>query len=191
MRTLYSRFLDLLAVQYGTSTLWWITSRQLLLALLASFAIIQLVCSGPRSLNCGLSANEPPYTETSNALKYSSDAKFVKGGKSGRIAKDLEDDYSKPFTTLRYFPDGIQNCYNLSVTQSTRYLVRASFVYGNYDIDGLDSYPNFDLYIAITWSATISNALEDPDNMWASLQSQDMEYVTSEEIIHIAWSNTV
>lgn len=140
-------------------------------------------------MDCGLSANEPPYTDSSNKLTYSSDAKFVEGGKSGTIQKHLEANYSKAYTTVRYFPDGTRNCYNLNVTQDTRYLVTASFVYGNYD--GMDSNPNFDLYIGMTWWATISNYWEDPDKKWASLQSQNREYDTSEEIIHTTWSNTL
>ncbi|XP_024015450.1 probable LRR receptor-like serine/threonine-protein kinase PAM74 isoform X2 [Eutrema salsugineum] len=169
------------------------TSRQLLFVLLGVFAITQLVISedqeGFISLDCGLSADEPPYTDSSNKLRFSSDAKFVEGGKSGTIQKHLEADYLKAYTTLRYFPDGIRNCYNLNVTQDTRYLVRASFVYGNYN--GLDSHPIFDLYIGRSWWATISNDLEDPNNKWTSLQSLERGYGMSEEIIHTAIFNTL
>lgn len=141
------------------------------------------------SLDCGLSANEPPYTDPSNKLTFSSDAKFVEGGKSGTIQKHLEPIYYKAYTTLRYFPDGTRHCYSLNVTQDTRYLVRASFLYGNYD--GMDSHPNFDLYIGRTWWDTISNPLEDSNDNWSSLQSLDKEYGTSKEVIHTTWSNTL
>lgn len=139
-------------------------------------------------MDCGLSANEPPYTDRYFGLTFSSDAKFVEGGKSGRIQKDLEEGTFKMYATLRYFPNGIRNCYNLNVTQDTRYLVRAGFMYGNYD--GLDRPPKFDLYIGRTWWETIST-LGDPDNKWASLQSEQRGYGTSSEIIHTPKSNTL
>lgn len=115
-------------------------------------------------MDCGLSANEPPYVDGDLGLTYSSDAKFVEGGKIGQIQKDLEPGVLKTYATLRYFPNGIRNCYNLNVTQDTRYLVRAGFMYGNYN--GLDSPPEFDLYIGRTWWETIST-MGDPDTNWA------------------------
>lgn len=139
-------------------------------------------------MDCGLSANEPPYTDRSLGLTFSSDAKFVEGGKIGRIQKDLEQGTFQMYATLRYFPNGIRNCYNLNVTQDTRYLVRAGFMYGNYD--GLDSPPKFDLYIGSTWWGTISS-LGDPDNKWASLRSGQRGSGTSREIIHTPKSNTL
>ncbi|CAA7029848.1 unnamed protein product [Microthlaspi erraticum] len=155
------------------------TSRQLLFTLLGIFAIVQVVFSqdqeGFISLDCGLLADEPPYTDASTKLSFSSDAKFVDGGKSGRLPKALGAGYMRAYTTLRYFPDGTRNCYNLNVTQGTRYLVRAVFLYGNYD--GLNIYPTFDLHIGRNWWATVSDNMEDDS--------------TFEEIIHIATFNTL
>ncbi|CAA0308877.1 unnamed protein product [Arabidopsis thaliana] len=167
-------------------------NRQLLFTLLGVFAIIQLIFAqeqeGFISLDCGLSANEPPYVDGDLGLTYSSDAKFVEGGKIGQIQKDLEPGVLKTYATLRYFPNGIRNCYNLNVTQDTRYLVRAGFMYGNYN--GLDSPPEFDLYIGRTWWETIST-MGDPDTNWASLRSEQRGYGTSSEIIHTPKSNTL
>ncbi|KAF8045826.1 hypothetical protein N665_4364s0001 [Sinapis alba] len=97
------------------------------------------------SLDCGSPPNEPPYNSVQTGLTYSTDDGFVQTGKTGKILKEFESVLSKPFWTLRYFPDGNRNCYTLNVTQGTTYLIRAQFVYGNYD--GLNKYPSFDLYL--------------------------------------------
>jgi len=77
----------------------------------------------------------------------------------------------KPALTMRYFPDGIRNCYNLNVTRDTNYLIKATFVYGNYD--GLNVDPNFDLYLG--------------PNLWTTVSSND----TTEEIIHVTKFNSL
>uniref|UniRef100_A0A0D3BTZ0 non-specific serine/threonine protein kinase n=1 Tax=Brassica oleracea var. oleracea TaxID=109376 RepID=A0A0D3BTZ0_BRAOL len=96
------------------------------------------------SLDCGLHPAASPYTEPLTKLTYTSDANFTQGGQSGRVQKSFEEDY-KPFTVLRYFPDGIRNCYNLKVILGTKYLIKALFLCGNYD--GLRDAPKFDLYL--------------------------------------------
>ncbi|OAO96215.1 hypothetical protein AXX17_AT5G59050 [Arabidopsis thaliana] len=96
------------------------------------------------SLDCGLPANElSPYDEPTTGLRFLSDEKFIQSGKAGRIKPNSEG-YLKPYETLRYFPDGIRNCYNLNVEKGITHLIRAYFIYGNYD--GLDINPKFDLF---------------------------------------------
>ncbi|KAL0797469.1 hypothetical protein Bca101_052643 [Brassica carinata] len=126
------------------------TLNKLLLVSCATFSIIHLVMSqnqhGFISLDCGLPSNEPPYNEQFTNLTYISDANFIQRGKTGYIQNNSETLFvSKPNRVLRYFPDGIRNCYSLNVTQDTKYLIRTVFVYGNYD--GLNSPPRFDLYL--------------------------------------------
>ncbi|KAL0812718.1 hypothetical protein Bca101_069161 [Brassica carinata] len=125
------------------------TLNGLLFYVCATFSIIHLAHSqnqqGFISLDCGLPSNESPYNEPFTNLTYISDASFVHSGKTGTIHKDLKTHFMKPYTGLRYFPDGIRNCYNLSVMQDTKYLIRTVFVYGNYD--GLNASPIFDLYL--------------------------------------------
>ncbi|OAP14608.1 hypothetical protein AXX17_AT1G46060 [Arabidopsis thaliana] len=104
-------------------------------------------------------------------LTYMSDDGYVRGGKTGRIGKGQESDNFKSSLRLRYFPDGIRNCYNLNVTQGMNYLIRASFVYGNYD--GLNTIPNFDLYLG--------------SNKWATVN----EILAIKEIIHVMRSNSL
>ncbi|ESQ37354.1 hypothetical protein EUTSA_v10003004mg, partial [Eutrema salsugineum] len=115
------------------------------------------------SLDCGLPPNEhSPYFEPLTGLQYSSDSNFVQ---TGKIAPNK--------TTLRYFPDGIRNCYNITVKQGTNYLIRARAIYGNYD--GLNIPPRFDLYIG--------------PNFWATIDINKYVNGTREEISHIPRSN--
>ncbi|KAG7538577.1 Protein kinase-like domain superfamily, partial [Arabidopsis suecica] len=116
---------------------------RVLVAVLGTLAIIHLVQAqgqqGFISLDCGLPANElSPYDEPTTGLRFLSDEKFIQSGKAGRIQPNTEG-YLKPYETLRYFPDGIRNCYNLNVEKGMTHLIRAYFIYGNYD--GLDIKP--------------------------------------------------
>ncbi|KAL9842367.1 putative transferase [Arabidopsis thaliana] len=122
------------------------------------------------SLDCGLTPNQSPYIEPTTKLNFSSDAGFIKSGKPGRIV-DQWDTY-KQYNALRYFPDGTRNCYNLKVNQGINYLIRAGFVYGNYD--GLNRHPRFDVYLGV--------------NLWLSMDAYGAQ---DNEIIHMAKSNSL
>ncbi|CAF1830241.1 unnamed protein product [Brassica oleracea var. botrytis] len=126
------------------------------------------------SLDCGLHPAASPYTEPLTKLTYTSDANFTQGGQSGRVQKIYEEDY-KPFTVLRYFPDGIRNCYNLKVTSGTKYLIKALFLYGNYD--GLETAPKFDMYLG--------------PNIWTTVDLKSSLGQGKEEIIHIPKSSSL
>lgn len=127
------------------------------------------------NLDCGLQANESPYTEPTTKLIFTSDADFIKTGKSGRIQNVPGLEYIKPYTVLRYFPDGVRNCYTLSVVQDTNYLIVAMFTYGNYD--NLDTPPKFDLYLG--------------PNIWTTVDLQRKVNGTREELIHILRSTSL
>lgn len=129
------------------------------------------------SLDCGLPVNEPsPYSERNTKLHFSSDAEYIQSGETGRIKTNLESDYLKPYATLRYFGEGTRNCYNIPVDKGTKYLIRASFVYGNYD--GRDINPMFDLYLG--------------PNLWVTVDMQKggTNY-TIEELLHIPTSDSL
>lgn len=133
-----------------------------------------MVLPGFISIDCGLPSNESPYNEPVTNQTYISDADFIQGGKTGKIEKNSATDFiTKPYRVLRYFPDGIRNCYSLSVKQDTNYLIRTVFVYGNYD--GLNIFPRFDLYLG--------------PNIWKVLDLQKPSSGVVEEIIHIKRSN--
>ncbi|WZZ30815.1 hypothetical protein YC2023_014216 [Brassica napus] len=132
-----------------------------------SFCIIHIVQAqqGFISLDCGLPTNDSPYIEPVTGLVFSSDADHIQSGKSGRIQKDLETLHIKPYLFLRYFPDGVRNCYTLDVLQNIKYLIKAVFVYGNYD--GFSP------------------------NKWARVDLEGKVNGTVEEVIHVPRSNSL
>ncbi|ANM64055.1 Leucine-rich repeat protein kinase family protein [Arabidopsis thaliana] len=127
------------------------------------------------SLDCGLPLNEPPYIESETGIQFSSDENFIQSGKTGRIPKNLESENLKQYATLRYFPDGIRNCYDLRVEEGRNYLIRATFFYGNFD--GLNVSPEFDMHIG--------------PNKWTTIDLQIVPDGTVKEIIHIPRSNSL
>ncbi|XVF26889.1 hypothetical protein REPUB_Repub14bG0058700 [Reevesia pubescens] len=70
---------------------------------------------------------------------------------------------------VRSFPDGVRNCYNIKVPGGSRYLIRASFMYGNYD--GQRRVPQFELHLEA--------------NLWDTVQLQDESTAVTKEIIHV------
>ncbi|KAG7606676.1 Protein kinase domain [Arabidopsis thaliana x Arabidopsis arenosa] len=87
----------------------------------------------------------------------------------------MEARFLKPYSTLRYFPEGIRNCYNLNVEKGINHLIRAWFIYGNYD--GQDKDPRFDLYLG--------------PNPWATIDLYRLENGTRKEVIHKPTSNSL
>ncbi|XP_010545651.1 PREDICTED: probable LRR receptor-like serine/threonine-protein kinase At1g51820 [Tarenaya hassleriana] len=144
---------------------------------IAIFSVIHLVHAqnqqGFITLDCGLPPGQSPYVESVTGLTFTSDTEFVESGKSGRVQKEFEEEFRKQYLSLRYFPDGERNCYNLNVTQNTNYMIRAFFLYGNYD--GRNTYPEFDLHIG--------------PNMWDTIDMTKARNGTGREIIHIARSS--
>ncbi|KAF8094797.1 hypothetical protein N665_0352s0008 [Sinapis alba] len=143
-------------------------------------AIIQFIQAhgqqGFISLDCGLPATEAsPYEESYTKLMFSSDETFIRSGRNGTIQENHEG-FAKPYTTLRYFPDGIRNCYSLKVEKGRMHMIVARFVYGNYD--GLELKPKFDLYLG--------------PNLWATIDLQRLvANSTAEEILHMPTSDSL
>ncbi|XP_059663815.1 probable LRR receptor-like serine/threonine-protein kinase At1g51880 [Cornus florida] len=84
------------------------------------------------------------------------DDKFIKSGQKMLINTTIT---LQEMTTLRYFPHGTKNCYNLALQSPGRYLMRAGFYYGNYD--GLSKPPAFDLHINVQYWTTVKSTLSD------------------------------
>nr|XP_018461508.1 PREDICTED: probable LRR receptor-like serine/threonine-protein kinase At5g59680 [Raphanus sativus] len=148
--------------------------------LLPLIAIIHIILAqgqqGFISLDCGLPSTEAsPYEESYTKLLFSSDQTFIRSGGNGRIAKNPEG-FAKPYTTLRYFPNGKRNCYSLKVEKGRMHMIVARFVYGNYD--GFDLKPKFDLYLG--------------PNLWTTIDLQRLgTNSTSEEILHMPTSDSL
>ncbi|CAH8311649.1 unnamed protein product [Eruca vesicaria subsp. sativa] len=136
-----------------------------------TFSLIHLVQAqdqkGFITLDCGLLPDGSPYTDPSTGLTFTSDASFVESGKNGRVDKDSERNFEKAFVTLRYFPEGQRNCYNVKVTQGTKYLIRASFFYGNYD--GRNIIPNFDLFLGPNKWTTVNLSATVPGGQYREI----------------------
>ncbi|XP_077210428.1 putative leucine-rich repeat receptor-like protein kinase At2g19210 isoform X2 [Tasmannia lanceolata] len=116
----------------------------LLLALLVSAAVFVHGQQGFISIDCG-TAEGLNYTDRETFIDYSSDAGFIDTGTNHNISStyDLKST-QRVFQNLRSFPEGNQSCYTLKpVVKGHKYLIRASFMYGNYD--GLNNMPVFDL----------------------------------------------
>ncbi|KAG7538578.1 Malectin-like domain [Arabidopsis suecica] len=149
-----------------------------LLLVLITLAFIHIVEAqdgkGFISLDCGLPEDQTSHKMTGTELLYSSDKDFVQSGKTGRV-RENPNNYGETYLTLRYFPEGIRNCYNLSVEKGRKYLIRAYFVYGNYD--GQDIKPVFDLYLG--------------PNLWETIDLQRLVNGTATEILHIPTSKSL
>ncbi|KAI9109558.1 hypothetical protein K1719_019612 [Acacia pycnantha] len=111
--------------------------------------------SGYIGIDCGV---EEAYQDSESNLRYKPDADFVESGQNHRLPSDYsfsKSQMSKQLNTLRSFPDGDRNCYTLSPKQgrNNKYIVRAFFAYGNYDLN--NKIPIFDLYLGVNrWKTT-------------------------------------
>ncbi|XP_038897469.1 probable LRR receptor-like protein kinase At1g51890 [Benincasa hispida] len=127
--------------------------------------------SGFISLDCGLPANS---SYTTN-LTYISDAAYINSGETENIDFN-KNIYEQQLWTLRSFPNGTRNCYTITdIAGGTKYLIRASFLYGNYD--GLRSPPVFDLYFG--------------DSLWDKVNITYEADIFNYEVIHIPSTNKV
>ncbi|EEF46327.1 BRASSINOSTEROID INSENSITIVE 1-associated receptor kinase 1 precursor, putative [Ricinus communis] len=101
--------------------------------------------SGFISIDCGLPANSS-YTDATTGLNYVSDAAFIDTGIINNLAPGLNtSSIDRQQLSVRSFPEGDRNCYQVELTRGTKYLIRAIFLYRNYD--GLSKLPHFDLHL--------------------------------------------
>ncbi|KAK7267605.1 hypothetical protein RIF29_20283 [Crotalaria pallida] len=129
-------------------------SLSLILLLLFPFSYAQM--PGFVSLDCGGSEN---FTDEIG-LNWTPDDKLTYGEISNI---SVANETRKQYTTLRHFPaDSRKYCYALDVVSRTRYLLRATFLYGNFDNNNV--YPKFDISVGAThWSTIVisdSNTIE-------------------------------
>ncbi|XP_031480584.1 probable LRR receptor-like serine/threonine-protein kinase At1g07560 [Nymphaea colorata] len=139
-------------------------------ALLLAVAAAQ---DGFLNIDCGLPANTTYRSETT--LEYVSDSKYTSNGFEKRLDSVTPNDAPTIYRTLRYFPRYKRNCYSLSVIQGTNYLVRASFMYGNYD--GANTAPSFDLYLGV--------------DLWDTVKLDNATHMYWTEIFSIATTGTM
>ncbi|VVA98198.1 unnamed protein product [Arabis nemorensis] len=125
----------------------------LFLFLLLCFSLSQAL-PPPRGfyLNCG-----SPSSTKLNEINYTPDQGFITVGNTTSIK---QKDLLPILSTLRYFPDksSRKHCYNFPVAKNSKYLVRTTYYYGNFD--GKNNPPVFDQIVGGTkWS--VVNTTED------------------------------
>ncbi|KAF3524608.1 hypothetical protein F2Q69_00047386 [Brassica cretica] len=144
-----------------------------LLLMITAYGIFESVQaqdqSGFISLSCGLVPKNTTYTEKTTNIIYKSDADYIDSGSVGRISNEYKALLQQQGWTLRSFPEGDRNCYNFNLTANSKYLIRGSFVYGNYD--GQNKIPKFDLHIG--------------PNKWTSVKLEGVGNGSIYEMIHV------
>ncbi|MED6135393.1 hypothetical protein PIB30_045975 [Stylosanthes scabra] len=140
--------------------------------------------SGFVSIDCGL-VDKESYTDETTSIYYTSDSSIIDSGECHSISsKYKSSSLGKQFWNVRSFPERIRSCYTLNVPQGRRskYLLRARFMYGDYD--GKDSLPQFDIYVGSKWWESV--VFEDP----ASIITKEIIYVASSDYVHVCLVNT-
>lgn len=121
------------------------------------------------SLDCGGKEN---FTDELG-LVWTSDANLIYGETA---IVSVTNETRKQYTTLRHFPaDSRKYCYTLGVISRTRYLLRATFLYGNFDNNNV--YPKFDISVGATH--------------WSTIVISDANTIESIELIFLASSPTI
>ncbi|KAM0953255.1 putative protein kinase RLK-Pelle-LRR-I-1 family [Dioscorea sansibarensis] len=106
-------------------------------------------------------------------LEWTPDNRFV-FGKTAQIS--VPNEGRKQYSTVRYFPaDDRKYCYTLNVTTRTRYLLRATFLYGYFDSGRV--FPKFDISLGPT--------------PWSTIIISDANTMESEELVLLAASPTI
>uniref|UniRef100_A0A0R0G434 non-specific serine/threonine protein kinase n=1 Tax=Glycine max TaxID=3847 RepID=A0A0R0G434_SOYBN len=160
-------------------------SRSFLVTFLGCLVLAVLIQaqdqSGFISIACGAPAGVN-FTVPNTGLNYTSDANFINTGVSRTIVPELRDQFLQNVWNLRSFPEGQRNCYKINITRGSKYLIRASFLYGNYD--GLNMLPKFDLLLGANRWLTVNI-----NNASVSLDFEII-YVPSLDYVHICMVDT-
>ncbi|KAF4362054.1 hypothetical protein F8388_023906 [Cannabis sativa] len=91
--------------------------------------------------------------------------------------------FQQQATFLRSFPEGIRNCYTLTIKKGTKYFFRTSFLYGNYD--GLNKNTiKFDLHIGPNYWDTVTIT---SDSVFVF---KEMIYTPPQDYVHVCLVNT-
>ncbi|XP_024006200.1 probable LRR receptor-like serine/threonine-protein kinase At1g51860 isoform X2 [Eutrema salsugineum] len=150
-----------------------------LLLLIIVFTVLRSVKAqnqaGFISLDCGLVPKNTTYVEKTTNITYKSDADYIDSGSVGKIKDAYTTLFQQQVWALRSFPEGERNCYNVNLTANRKYLIRGTFVYGNYD--GLNQFPSFDLHIGAT--------------KWSSVKILGVTNTSMHEIFHVVTQDSL
>ncbi|KAH1052129.1 hypothetical protein GYH30_021804 [Glycine max] len=132
------------------------------------------------SIDCG---SEAAYSHTETGIWFETDNDYVGTGSNHMVSSNVNlnyRDYGRQLNTLRCFPKGERNCYTLKPqhgkNNSSKYLIRAFFSYGNYD--GKNEAPSFDMYIGVNLVDKV-NLTDYADTYWFT---EIIQTVSSESI---------
>ncbi|KAM7468857.1 hypothetical protein LguiA_007040 [Lonicera macranthoides] len=141
--------------------------------------------SGFISIDCGIPEGSN-YTDAITGIQYVSDKGFIDTGLSRTTSPEFEVNEIRVqrLLTLRSFPQGTRNCYNLRPAKGKgdRYLIRARFFYGNYDRK--NQLPEFDMHLGVEHWDTITF-----DEVSTSMRYEIIHIPTS-DYINICFINT-
>ncbi|KAJ0537788.1 putative transferase, protein kinase RLK-Pelle-LRR-I-1 family [Helianthus annuus] len=154
-----------------------------LLLTLIVFVEAQNDQSGFISIDCGIPRGST-YSDRYTDINYVSDADFIDSGEIHTILQEYEPAPDKQLTTLTSFPENHRNCYTLRPTKGKgyKYLIRARFMYGNYDLKG--RLPEFDVYLGPDyWDTLKLNSSATPVNM-------EIIHMSLSDYIHVCLLNT-
>ncbi|XP_027350646.1 probable LRR receptor-like serine/threonine-protein kinase At1g67720 isoform X2 [Abrus precatorius] len=133
------------------------------------------IMQGFVSLDCGGTEN---FTDEIG-LRWTPDDKLTYGEVSTIL---VANETRKQYTTLRHFPaDSRKYCYTLDVVSRTRYLLRATFLYGNFDNNNV--YPKFDISVGATHWSTI--VISDAN----SIEMRELIFLASSPTLTVCLSN--
>ncbi|WZY68628.1 hypothetical protein YC2023_000868 [Brassica napus] len=161
----------------------------LLFALATSILVHGQSQTGYISIDCGAPLKGIE-RDIVTGISYTSDDDFITAG----VNFNVSEEYNYPanpnlpyvLADLKAFPQGDRNCYSLkpSDAKDNLYLIRASFMYGNYD-GGVNkkALPEFDLYLNVNFWSTVKfkNASE-------QVFIEILTY-TESEVIHVCLVN--
>ncbi|KAJ9692189.1 hypothetical protein PVL29_011318 [Vitis rotundifolia] len=129
------------------------------------------------SIDCGIAMGSY-YTDGETEIHYTSDAEFINTGINYNVSMEYIHEYTNQhLMNVRSFPEGVRNCYTLRPRQGKnhKYLIRARFMYGNYD--SKNQLPIFKLYLGV--------------DEWTTVNITDASSIYRKEIIHIPITNDI
>ncbi|KAM7468974.1 hypothetical protein LguiA_007157 [Lonicera macranthoides] len=164
------------------------SSRLFLLGFLAVTAVViyaQDDQSGFISIDCGIPEGSN-YTDAITGIQYISDKGFIDTGLSRTVSPEFKVDefLVLQLLTLRSFPQGTRNCYNLRPAKGkgNRYLIRARFFYGNYDRK--NQLPEFDMHLGVEYWDTITF------DKVSTFMRYEIIHIPTSDYINICFINT-
>ncbi|KAG5537816.1 hypothetical protein RHGRI_025057 [Rhododendron griersonianum] len=120
------------------------------------------------SIDCGISEGSY-YKDKETTIYYTSDAGYTDAGTNYNISSAYyKSGTPMQLSNLRSFPQGIRNCYTFPQDKGNKCLIRATFMYGNYD--SKNQPPQFALYL--------------DGDQWHTVRFDDASDVVRVEIIH-------